>query len=183
MAPGPALLRDEPNEYYGGHDHINDPIYPWLNDAAPPIPTTPIDSDAPDIPIPRPNFELHDIKIEYHPTSGRPTTIISFDDYAGRDHFPDPIPLDTHPWAPFQSRLDFEIAELSLEAALNHSQLNRLIKLVHSAGKKDPDNSFNIKSAGDMKKMWEEASHLRTAVSLITIDSLNNIMATVANIA
>lgn len=174
MKPGPSAPYDEPNGYGASQDHISSPIYPSPDDEAPLTRTASndsdahaiidSDSDAPDAPLPPPNVQLHDIKTEFHPTSGRPTKIVAFEDYA-HDNLPDTIPQDKCPWAPFESRLDFEIAELSLEAALNHSQLNKLINLVHSAAKKDPDNSFNIKSAGDMKKKWEEASHLRTPVS------------------
>lgn len=178
----PTILPDEPTQnghIHQGYTNLNDPIYRWLDDVAPPSPIGSNESDASSIIIDTPSTiidgpdsdiltrppELDSIKIEFHPASGRPAKITSFGDY-GRDHYPDPIPPDRRPWTPFQSRIDFEIAELSLEAALNHSQLDRLIKLVHCAANRDPENSFTIKSAGEMKKVWEEASRLRTPVSI-----------------
>ncbi|KAG6896264.1 hypothetical protein C0992_009421 [Termitomyces sp. T32_za158] len=72
-------------------------------------------------------------KVEYHPHSGIPTKIGSYSDCFPQTTIPPP---DFEPWKPFKSRLDFEIAELGLEAALNKSQLDRLIKLFHRAFKK-----------------------------------------------
>lgn len=106
---------------------------------------------------------LNDIKIEYHPSSGRGTSILSFEDY-DNERQPRPMPPAQHPWKPFRSRLDFEISEVALEAALNRSQLDKLIKLVHCAAERDETNLFTIQTAGEMKCMWELASTLRTPV-------------------
>lgn len=69
---------------------------------------------------------LNDIKTEYHPSSGRRASIVSFEEY-DYERQPRPIPPAQHPWKPFRSLIDFEIAEVALEAALNRSQLDKLI--------------------------------------------------------
>ncbi|KAG6821999.1 hypothetical protein H0H92_015745, partial [Tricholoma furcatifolium] len=99
------------------------------------------------------------IKIEFHPQAQRATKIGTFETlYPPK---PKPTP-DFHPWEPFRSRLDFEVAELALEAALNKSQLDRLIKLFHCAMSNVEDNPFTLKNADGVKKMWQSASVLRT---------------------
>lgn len=113
---------------------------------------------------------LNDIKIEYHPSSGRSASISSFEDY-DRERQPRPISPEQHPWKPFRSRLDFEIAEVALEAALNRSQLDKLVKLFHRAAKRDETDLFTIQTAGEMKRMWELASTLRTPVRNILHNS------------
>ncbi|KAG6889013.1 hypothetical protein C0995_004481, partial [Termitomyces sp. Mi166 len=105
------------------------------------------------------NEEL--FKVEYHLHSGIPTKIGSYEDC-----FPvKPRPLqDFEPWKPFKSRLDFKIAELRLEAALNKSQLNCLIKLFHRAVACNDEDLFTLKNATKLKMTWEKAAELRTQV-------------------
>lgn len=88
----------------------------------------------------------------------------SFDEYYAREGKSQAVPPEKYPWEPFRSRLDFEISEIALEAALNRSQLDRLIKLIHRAAQKDENDFFSIKTAGEMKLMWDLASGKRTAV-------------------
>lgn len=88
---------------------------------------------------------------------------MSYEEYA-RKRKPQPVPPEKQPWEPFRSRLDFEVSEIALEAALNRSQLDRLIKLIHRAAQKDEDDLFSIKTAGEMRLMWDLASGTRTSV-------------------
>ncbi|KAH0580608.1 hypothetical protein H2248_002097 [Termitomyces sp. 'cryptogamus'] len=64
-------------------------------------------------------------KVEYHPHSGILLKIGFYSDCFPHHTIPPP---NFKPWKPFKSQLDFEIAELELEAALSKSQLNCLIK-------------------------------------------------------
>lgn len=77
--------------------------------------------------------QLNDIKVEYHPRSGRQPQFFSFDEY--KSNFQDldsvDIPVDPEPWKPFRSRLDFELAELILDTHMNKNQTNELISLIH----------------------------------------------------
>ena len=62
-------------------------------------------------------LEMDDIKIEYHPNSGKNSIIYRFEDYRRQksSHY---IPLDEEPWRPFACRTDFEFARIAMEAAL-----------------------------------------------------------------
>ncbi|KAG2155336.1 uncharacterized protein EDB93DRAFT_1070393, partial [Suillus bovinus] len=61
------------------------------------------------------------------------------------------------PWCLFQSRLEFDIAELALKAGLNNEQTDRLIKIcLHSSVGKD---KFTFRNHKDIHSKWEVASH------------------------
>lgn len=110
------------------------------------------------------SYKLDDIKVQYHPHSGRDQQVHRFSDYK-RDqasHKPPPA-RDREPWQPFRSRLDFEIAELALHASLNKDETNRLISLVHrAAGGREP---FSLTSYKEVSETWSRSSHRFTAVS------------------
>ncbi|KAG1741774.1 uncharacterized protein EDB91DRAFT_1237047 [Suillus paluster] len=65
-------------------------------------------------------------------------------------------PPSAEPWRPFQSRLEFEVAELALEVGLNNQKTDRLIKLCHRCivGKE----KFTFKNHKDIHIKWEAAS-------------------------
>ena len=73
-----------------------------------------------------------DIVIEYHPHSERDTRVLSPEEFKASlsDDSEPTKPPDDEPWRPFHSREDFEFAELVRDAALNRTQIDRLIKLV-----------------------------------------------------
>ena len=57
-----------------------------------------------------------DIMTEYHPSSYIPRRAQAFEDYGKEDNeFPLP-PTSTTPWEPFQTRADFEFAEIALQS-------------------------------------------------------------------
>ena len=73
-----------------------------------------------DIASPDAEAVVDDIRTEFHPNSGQPTQTAHFADYGHRQE------LARHtfrppkkPWRPFRTRLDFEVAELILETAMN----------------------------------------------------------------
>jgi hypothetical protein len=112
-----------------------------------------------------------DIKIQYHPSSGLPAQVFHFDDYksgdpptVGASHL-----ADNEPWKPFHSRLDFEFAEVALQAALSKEQTNTLIRLMHSA--QQNHESFTLSSHGELTEIWKEASkaHSVTSVGIIKL--------------
>lgn len=103
------------------------------------------------------NPENDDILTEYHPSSGRAARLQPMKDY-GRRTSMEAAP-EERPWVPFRTRIDFEISELILEAALNQSQIKRLTELIHRAVEKDDEeDKFTIKNAAEMKQLWEWAS-------------------------
>ncbi|KAG1908935.1 uncharacterized protein F5891DRAFT_974216 [Suillus fuscotomentosus] len=77
-------------------------------------------------------FQVDDIKGEHHPNSGIPTKVHVFGDFKSHPaHYsswstPEP---DAQPWCPFTSRLEFDITEIALEAALNNSQTDCLLDI------------------------------------------------------
>ncbi|KAG2092954.1 uncharacterized protein F5147DRAFT_747983 [Suillus discolor] len=106
-----------------------------------------VDSDAailPDFDAPDLNdrneltYELDDIKVKYHPHSELPSTVHHFSDFSCSCSSEDQVPRNNSPWEPFRTRLDFEVAEIALEAAMTEEQTNQLLDLIHrSASGKD----------------------------------------------
>jgi len=73
---------------------------------------------------------------------------------------PDP---STDPWYPFRSRLDFEFADLALEAALSKEQTNRLLKLAQRI--RSNKEQFTLRDYNDVECSWRAGSHRMPAVS------------------
>ena len=61
---------------------------------------------------------MNDIKVEYHPNSGIPTSVEHLHEYRQR-RLGERQQLADQPWKPFRTRGDFEFAEIALDAALN----------------------------------------------------------------
>ena len=106
-----------------------------------------------------------DIVIEYHPHSERDTRILSPEEFKASlsDDSEPAKPPDDEPWRPFHSREDFEFAELVRDAALNRTQIDRLIKLVQHY--QDTPGSFAFRGYDDLKTSLENASKLLTPVT------------------
>jgi hypothetical protein len=116
------------------------------------------------------DLQFDDIRTEFHPASGKEPVITHFEDYGHAEEFAYKNPPDPRPWAPFESRLDFEIAELILFAALNKEQTTKLISLMKRVA--EGAEEFTLRSHDDIKKRWEKASDKCTKVSQTTMDSL-----------
>lgn len=106
--------------------------------------------------------EIGHVRTQYHPHSHRAPKIQTFGEYM--EDSPPLVTPEEEPWKPFRSRLDFEVAEVVLEAALNRSQTDRLIKLIHRAAECNDYDPFTLKNAGNLNEMWDHASVLRTKV-------------------
>lgn len=74
--------------------------------------------------------QVDDIKVEYHYSAATPGVIYPFDSFV-RDMAEDEAEPVGQPWAPFDSRADFEFAELAHEAHLNKRQVKQLLKLIN----------------------------------------------------
>lgn len=84
-----------------------------------------------------------------------------FSDYGREEPEPQVQPADANrkPWAPFRTRLDFELSELMLEAALNRQQISKLISLIHrSQAQEEEDEGITIKSVSDLEATWKIAA-------------------------
>ncbi|EDQ99267.1 uncharacterized protein LACBIDRAFT_335192 [Laccaria bicolor S238N-H82] len=111
---------------------------------------------------------LDDIKVEYHPQSGKPTHVYHFEDYTTSSEGTANMPVDPEPWRPFRSRLDFEIAELILNTHMNKSQTNQLLSLIHQCIQRPSE--FTLENSTDLECVWENARMARTSgFSKITV--------------
>ncbi|THH27127.1 hypothetical protein EUX98_g7061 [Antrodiella citrinella] len=108
--------------------------------------------------------QMDDIKVEYHPKSGRPTTIHPFEEFKRDVQQEQDIPPSSEPWKPFQSRADFEFAEIVLQASLNTRYTDALIKLIRRV--RDEQAKFTFTSHSDLKRSFETAALTHTAVSI-----------------
>lgn len=103
------------------------------------------------------------VKTRYHPFSDRAPMVEQLRDYGVRAQVE--YERDPKPWQPFRTRIDFEISELALEAALSEKQIQRLTTLIHRAvEKKNEEDTFTVKNAADMKGLWELSSEKCTPV-------------------
>ena len=76
-----------------------------------------------------------------------------------------PIPESEEPWHPFATRLDFQFAELAVEARLNESHTRRFIDHIQEAAGRNPDSEFTFQSMKEYEEAWDKASKLATLVS------------------
>jgi hypothetical protein len=68
------------------------------------------------------------------------------------------------PWWPyFNSREDFELAELMLDASLSQKQCNKLLDIIRRCAK--GSGSVTLSGYSDLQSRWESASSLLTSVS------------------
>jgi len=97
-----------------------------------------------------------DIRVEYHPSSGRQTGTFKPNEY--HQSVPDcNTTSEPEPWAPFRTREDFEFAEMVLEAGMTRGQVKALIKLFHKCIKNE--GSFTISKYKDLEKTFKVASN------------------------
>lgn len=99
--------------------------------------------------------------IKYHPTTHTPSRIQHFEDYGKQDDSQPAKPHSSEPWKPFQSRIDFDFAELVLDAALNNDQVEALIQIIKrvAGGEK-----FTLSGNHELRNTWKEATTLLTPV-------------------
>jgi hypothetical protein len=126
-----------------------------------PVPSAPSSPAVSARPSSNLNIPIDSIKTEYHPHSARPHRIEKFEDYKERDTTNIPLP-STDPWRPFQSKVDFEFAEIVLEACLSKNQAEKLISIVQRC--QTGDEQLNIGSHKQLCETWDQASSLLTPV-------------------
>lgn len=107
------------------------------------------------------SYQVDDIKIEFHPKSGRPTQFFNFEEFQRQRPRPKPVPGHPEPWKPFRTRLDFEIAELMLDSHMNAQQSGALLSLIRKVI--DQPINFTLSSTDDLEKVWDHARKTRAA--------------------
>lgn len=110
--------------------------------------------------------QLDSFRTEYHPHSDRKVKIKEelFEEYCEYDRQPDAENKPNEkPWLPFESKSDFEFAEVAQDAHLNNVHIDRILDIFQRclAGK----DKLNIRSSKQLKEMWNQASKLLPAVS------------------
>ncbi|KAG1840105.1 hypothetical protein C8R48DRAFT_621151 [Suillus tomentosus] len=113
---------------------------------------------------PRPQFEEDDIQVQYHPSSQRPMQVFQFEDYGRGLGAPTVVPLvEPEPWYPFRTRIDFEVVELVLEAALTHQQTDRYHETHESLHRlfnlicRTKSEQFMLRNCKDVRDTWDAA--------------------------
>ncbi|KAG1735009.1 hypothetical protein EDB19DRAFT_1910856 [Suillus lakei] len=108
-------------------------------------------------------FQLDDIKVKHHPGSGILTKVFAFNDFmchpAHHSSWSAPEP-DTQPWCPFRSHLEFDVAEIALEAALNNEQMDHLLDICRHCTQKSEKLTF--KNHKDVRTKWDAVSQCLT---------------------
>ncbi|KAG0700922.1 hypothetical protein DFH29DRAFT_982909 [Suillus ampliporus] len=105
-------------------------------------------------------LQLDDIKVDYHPHSQIPSTIHHFADFSCTHPTEASVPRNHAPWEPFRTWLDFEVAEIALEAALTAEQTNRLLSLVHCSARRD--ETFTLRNHDEVRELWSTTSQCFT---------------------
>ena len=109
-----------------------------------------------------PSYMDNDIRVEYHPNSGRQADVFKLNEYR-QSVTATNTTVDPEPWAPFQTREDFEFAEIALETGMTRGQVDALIKLFHKCIKKG-EGSFTISKHKDMADKFKIAANRLTKV-------------------
>ncbi|KAJ7807320.1 hypothetical protein B0H14DRAFT_3483424 [Mycena olivaceomarginata] len=117
----------------------------------------PSEAPSPDSPRPPEGPQIDDIKRVFHPHSELPEVHLGFEEYRASQVPPKRRhPTDEKPWAPFRTRLDFEVAEFSQDAMLNKNQIDTLISLIRRCAENIAD--FTLHNQSDLNKQWDLAS-------------------------
>ncbi|KIM45701.1 hypothetical protein M413DRAFT_430427 [Hebeloma cylindrosporum] len=101
--------------------------------------------------------QIHEIKIIYHPASKR-----ADEHFRADDNIPNPSPVAEpeqpnaeKPWHPFRSRVDFEIAELALNAHLSKADTEHLLSIIQKCIQ-EPEQ-FTLRGHKDISDYWDLA--------------------------
>ncbi|GJF00192.1 hypothetical protein PsYK624_164720 [Phanerochaete sordida] len=108
------------------------------------------------VPDPVPEGEerkKNDIKVEYHPNSGRGTSTYHFENWTKER--PTVQLEDKEPWRPFNSRDDYEFANAVLQSGMKSEQVAVVLDIMHRmvGGQSD----FTFKAPRDVDAAWELA--------------------------
>ncbi|KAG1735756.1 hypothetical protein EDB19DRAFT_1896182 [Suillus lakei] len=106
------------------------------------------------------DLQLDDIQVEHHPHSQLPSTIHHFTEFSHSRPTEEHTPCNNSPWEPFRIRLDFEVAEIVLEAAMTKDQTNRLFNLFHRSA--SGNDSFTLHNHDKVHSLWDLASQCYT---------------------
>ncbi|KAG2078672.1 hypothetical protein BDR04DRAFT_1124392 [Suillus decipiens] len=104
--------------------------------------------------------ELDDIRVKCHPHSQLPSTIHRFAEFSRSRPTEEHTPCNKSPWEPFCTQLNFEVAEIALEAAMTKDQTNRLLNLFHRSA--TGNDSFTLHNHDEVCSLWDLTSQRYT---------------------
>jgi hypothetical protein len=105
---------------------------------------------------------------QYHPHSGRSPETQTFMDFSHKQQSSRLPPVNAEPWRPFfNTREDFEFAEILMEAGVSKRHSDRLLKLFKKC--LSGNGTLSYDNYSDIKTSWDRAAVQLTPVSLITI--------------
>ncbi|GJF00633.1 hypothetical protein PsYK624_169270 [Phanerochaete sordida] len=96
---------------------------------------------------------INDVKVEYHPQSGRESCTYSFYNYANDQQ--SVVLEEGDPWKPFSSRDDYEFANIVLQAGMKQEQVDCLFDIIRRKCKNESDLTFG--SYKDVEAAWNQA--------------------------
>lgn len=106
--------------------------------------------------------------IRYHPHSGRPSERRTFTDYIHKQQSSRVPLVNDEPWRPFfNTREDFEFAQILMEAGVTKDHSDRLLKLFKKC--LSGNGVLTYSNHSEIKASWDRAETKLTAVSLIAI--------------
>ena len=107
-------------------------------------------------------FVKDDIKVEYHPRSGRKERVFRFEDYE-RER-PTARVRDSDPWHPFACRDDFEFADALLQCGMRRKQIETVLRIVKRISQGQSD--FSLWSFEDLESSWKQAALFHASASI-----------------
>ncbi|EIW80027.1 hypothetical protein CONPUDRAFT_58076 [Coniophora puteana RWD-64-598 SS2] len=110
-----------------------------------------------------PDTSLPAFKTEYHPKSGRPTRFYSYDEFR-RPVQQQVFEKDEHPWRPFRSRADYDLASIAVDAQMSDSLVRRLLDLVK--GVKSGEANVTFESVKNLRDACDTATTTFTPFEL-----------------
>ncbi|GJE87349.1 hypothetical protein PsYK624_034320 [Phanerochaete sordida] len=105
--------------------------------------------------VPKPP-KKDDIRVEYHPASGRGTKITPFKDYHREYPARPPSEGDDKPFAPFESLEDYQFAEIALDAGLKKPQVDTLLSFIQAG--KNGTSKVTFNTSADVDAAWDKAA-------------------------
>ena len=109
---------------------------------------------------------MDDIKIVYHPKTGKEPLIQSLADYNAADSkIRTPSRSNEEPWAPYKTRLDFEFSEFAMTAYLNKDHVEKLIALLNLAA--SGKDTLTIANNAELVQIRQTSSTMLTPVCYI----------------
>lgn len=100
--------------------------------------------------------QVDDFKLEHHPGAQKQTVIYPFEEYRQTRPETDFEATMDEPWHPFETRGDFELAEIVHESRMSRGATQRLLKLIQDIRRGEAELTFSNES--DLRTAWDNAS-------------------------